>query len=782
VKHATHHPLTLPCLLATLLTVSSFPPARAQSITIDNSDAGFSVLSQDWLTGTSAPGHYGADYRFRNTTGASPANTAGQVEWRPTLPAAGTYQVSIYYPQGTNRATNAPFTVHHAEGDTTFLINQQQNGGQWNTLGTFTFSAGTSGSVSLSSDAAASVVIADAVQFTAIGTTVQLTMSASPPAWGTTSPPVGGPYPYTYNTVVSISAAAWPGYTFHHWDVSAGAAPADPAAASTTITLDTDKTVTAVFVEQGATPPEFRAFWADAFHAGFKSTSEIDTLIGWALAGNYNAIIAEVLAFQDTGATGHGAYWNSNIVPKAADISGNIDPLQELVTRAHAAGLEVHCWLVAFRISTTWPIPSNPTVAAHPEWLMVPKASMGTVAKVGSDYVFDPGSPDVQDYLMSIVHELGMNYDLDGIHWDYIRYTQTDAGYPVNTSYAGSTLKRFQTITGYSGTPNATGNTSWNDFRRRTVTEVVRRAMTATGTIPGRTRPLRHSAAVVTWTPASSDFHQTSPYAVFSDWEYWQSQGYLDATVPMSYFDEAAHGTTYRAWVDNSVAWATAAGRQVFIGPGIYMNTFADSCAQMLYARAAGADGLATYSYASTNDGGQPWSDWYAYVADNVFTQPTDPPDMPWRDPTQATQGYVYGRVTNGAGTPLDNVTIRINGVAQVETDGGGQYLVANVPAAAGGTQLTVSALKTGYTEVARPRARVTPSGFTEINLALGPWQVGDYDVDGDVDAADFAQLAPHITGPDNGPPAPGNDLFDVDADNDVDLPDVAAFQRAFGS
>jgi len=48
----------------------------------------------------------------------------------------------------------------------------------------------------------------------------------------------------------------------------------------------------------------FRAFWADAFHSGFKSTSQIDSLVARAVAGKYNAIIPEVLAYHDTAGGG----------------------------------------------------------------------------------------------------------------------------------------------------------------------------------------------------------------------------------------------------------------------------------------------------------------------------------------------------------------------------------------------------------------------------------------------------------------------------------------------
>ena len=57
----------------------------------------------------------------------------------------------------------------------------------------------------------------------------------------------------------------------------------------------------------------------------------------------------------------------------------------------------------------------------------------------------------------------------------------------------------------------------------------------------------------------------------------------------------------------------------------------------------------------------------------------------------------------------------------------------------------------------------------------------GDYEYDGDVDLADFAELASCLTGPVGGLPEGGCGVFDFDFDSDVDLADFAEFQTAFG-
>ncbi|MCC6466069.1 MAG: N-acetylmuramoyl-L-alanine amidase [Planctomycetes bacterium] len=128
---------------------------------VDNVDPGFSVLSGSWSTGNTAAGRYGADYRYA-ATGTS---VTAEAEWRPTLPHGGDYAVEVWYPQGTNRASNAPFTVYHANGTSAVAVNQQSNGGAWYVLGSYPFFTGSTGFVRLANNANPSVVIADAVRF-----------------------------------------------------------------------------------------------------------------------------------------------------------------------------------------------------------------------------------------------------------------------------------------------------------------------------------------------------------------------------------------------------------------------------------------------------------------------------------------------------------------------------------------------------------------------------------------------------------------------------------------
>ena len=81
------------------------------------------------------------------------------------LPKPGRYEVRIAYTPSSNRATNAPATVHHSQGTTVIEVNQQKTpplARSWVSLGKFTFS--TDAKVVLSNTNANGLVIVDAVQ------------------------------------------------------------------------------------------------------------------------------------------------------------------------------------------------------------------------------------------------------------------------------------------------------------------------------------------------------------------------------------------------------------------------------------------------------------------------------------------------------------------------------------------------------------------------------------------------------------------------------------------
>lgn len=98
---------------------------------IDNGQAGTSSTGSWYISG--GTGAYGADSLY--------GRSGATYTWTFTLPEAGNYEVFMWWTEFSSRSDAAPVAVVHASGTTNLTVNQQTNGGQWNSLGVFTFGA-----------------------------------------------------------------------------------------------------------------------------------------------------------------------------------------------------------------------------------------------------------------------------------------------------------------------------------------------------------------------------------------------------------------------------------------------------------------------------------------------------------------------------------------------------------------------------------------------------------------------------------------------------------------
>ena len=116
--------------------------------------------------GHTTPGFIEQGYRHDGDT----AKGEQKARFIPALPKAGRYQVAISYSALANRASNVPVIIHHADGDTTVVVDQKKKpAGKkgLHPLGTFRFEAGKTGSVEITNTGTNGHVIIDAVQFLA---------------------------------------------------------------------------------------------------------------------------------------------------------------------------------------------------------------------------------------------------------------------------------------------------------------------------------------------------------------------------------------------------------------------------------------------------------------------------------------------------------------------------------------------------------------------------------------------------------------------------------------
>jgi len=123
-------------------------------VIIDNGGTGTSYTGSWPLSGGTTP--YGADSVWSRDGATYTFAMSGQ--------SPGTYEVLMWWSAWSSRATSVPVAINYTGGTSSITVNQQQNAGKWNSLGTFYFNG--SGSVRITAANGSTVsTCADAVQF-----------------------------------------------------------------------------------------------------------------------------------------------------------------------------------------------------------------------------------------------------------------------------------------------------------------------------------------------------------------------------------------------------------------------------------------------------------------------------------------------------------------------------------------------------------------------------------------------------------------------------------------
>lgn len=431
---------------------------------------------------------------------------------------------------------------------------------------------------------------------------------------------------------------------------------------------------------EGAAGQEFRAMWADAFHSGFFNSSQTTDLVAAARAANCNAIVVEVRKRGD-------AYYQNGLEPVATNVSPQtFDPLADLIQKAHTGSprIEIHAWIVAYNIwgSQATP-PTQPThpYNLHPDWLT---QKMDGTKWDGGNYLFDPAHPGVQQHTYNVCMDIINRYDVDGFHFDYIRYP--DSGSSANNQpwgYNPVSVQRYQQLTGTTTTPAAT-NAVWLQWRRNQVTALVRKVYLNAWAVKPQ---VRISAALIAYGNAPvnlnlATWQNTEPYArVLQDWRGWMEEGILDLACPMIY---GSDNTRFDGWSD--YAKDRKYNRACAPGMGWYLNTVSNTITQIGLARDPSANGntasgIVGYSYAVPNISGASQSSTWSSLAAGPFATTAAIPGMPWK--TGAIKGHAMGLVFAGDnGDVLDGATVTITGPVNrtVLTDGTGFFGAIDLP------------------------------------------------------------------------------------------------------
>lgn len=137
----------------------------SQNRTADNTDTATTnkaTVTGTWATATTVKGFYGSNYRSH----AAAASTTDKIVYTITPTATQSFRIYARWVAQTTNATNASYTIApNTAGSTptTVTVNQQQNGGTWNYLGSYSLNTANQLTVSLSGQGNG-IVIADAIR------------------------------------------------------------------------------------------------------------------------------------------------------------------------------------------------------------------------------------------------------------------------------------------------------------------------------------------------------------------------------------------------------------------------------------------------------------------------------------------------------------------------------------------------------------------------------------------------------------------------------------------
>lgn len=277
------------------------------------------------------------------------------------------------------------------------------------------------------------------------------------------------------------------------------------------------------------------------------------------------------------------ALFKSSFEPFSPYITGVVDgvasydPLQFAVEQAHKRGLEIHAWVNVIRCfnGTESNVLKNPNHISKrkPEWVIE------DIRDGQKSLWLDPGLPEVREYISEMIKEMVGNYDIDGVHLDYIRYPGKNFDDEFSYSVHGAGLSR-------------------DEFRRKNLTELVEQ-------INKKIKDIRHYiklgvAPIGIYKNLKNANGWEGYNEVYQDAREWLRLGIIDYAAPQIYwgFNENPHfGAVAKDWVENSF------GRSVVLGIGAYKPSVKPDMNQMIqYGRSINADGVAFFRYENIKD------------------------------------------------------------------------------------------------------------------------------------------------------------------------------------
>jgi len=262
---------------------------------------------------------------------------------------------------------------------------------------------------------------------------------------------------------------------------------------------------------------EFRAFWChDAY--GVEGMTW-DAVIKQLADNRFTAVFPNML-------WGGSASYFSKVLPQSPTLAQHGDAIAECVAACRKYKIQCHVWKVCWNLG-----------GSAPEDFVLRMRAEGRL-QMSSDGAESlwlcPSHPANQKLEIDAMVEVARNYDVDGLHFDYIRYQG------LEHCFCAGCRQRFELARGSALTlwpndvlPGGSARAEWLEWRRSHITAVVKAVREQVHTFKPQ---VKISAAVFgNWSDARD--------SVAQDWKLWCERGYLDFVCPMDYTPSNAYFT-----------------------------------------------------------------------------------------------------------------------------------------------------------------------------------------------------------------------------------------------
>ena len=290
------------------------------------------------------------------------------------------------------------------------------------------------------------------------------------------------------------------------------------------------------------------------------------------------------------------------------------DPLAFAIEECHKRGIQLHAWLVTLPLGKV----------EHVQRLgkkSLPKKNNSLCTLYKGNWYMEPGNPATAEYITALVKEIVQNYDVDGIHLDYVRYPDTIDGYPDGVLYR----------------KHGRGK-SLAAWRRSNITNIASSVYSSVKELKPWVRvscaPLGKYNNLTRYSSLGWDAYNT----VCQDAQGWLRDGIMDILFPMLYFNGNNFYPFVRDWCENSN------GRHIVPGIGIYRLCpqhggwpAVEIERQMRTSRTAAANGVMMFRTAHLVGNASGARDIYT----KIYKSPALVPPMDWIAPAPSTPSLV---------------------------------------------------------------------------------------------------------------------------------------------